>query len=163
MPVDTLPPADDSQPAPRLQLTEKDRQLLTLLQQNAREPTASLARKLGVSRSAVQERIARLESAGVITGYTVRIDHSRVTNTVNCLTMTACTNKSYADVMAALKKMDAVQAVYAVSGDWDFIIHISTDTLQALNANLTQINQIKGVARTSSYIVMETKLDRRLP
>ena len=44
-----------------VQPDRKDRQLLALLQANAREPTASLARKLGVSRSAVQERIARLE------------------------------------------------------------------------------------------------------
>lgn len=155
-------PPDDAGPPPQYRLTDKDKQLLALLQQNAREPTASLARKLGVSRSAVQERINRLETAGVITGYSVRIDQTRLANAVNCFTMTACANKSYVDVMVALRRMEAVQAVYAVSGEWDFIVHIATETLQNLNTHLTQINLIKGVARTSSYIVMETKLDRRL-
>lgn len=69
---------DTQNPGPLFNLTDKDRQLLGLLQANAREPTASLARKLGVSRSAVQERITRLEKAGVITGYSVRIDQDRL-------------------------------------------------------------------------------------
>ena len=44
-----------------------------MLRANAREPTASLARKLGLARSTVQERIARLEREGTIRGYTVRL------------------------------------------------------------------------------------------
>ncbi|TCQ92579.1 Lrp/AsnC family transcriptional regulator [Pseudomonas sp. JUb52] len=144
------------------QLTEKDRQLLALLQANAREPTAALARKLGVSRSAVQERITRLERAGVITGYSVRIDQDRLQQVINCFTMTSCTNKSYTDVMTHLRNMDAVQAVYAVSGESDFIIHLATHTLGELNAELTRINMIKGVAHTASHIVMETKFSRKL-
>ncbi|NWC10610.1 Lrp/AsnC family transcriptional regulator [Pseudomonas agarici] len=153
---------DEQRPTSLFRLTEKDKQLLALLQLHAREPTASLARKLGVSRSAVQERINRLEKAGVITGYSVRINQDKLQQTVNCFTMTSCTNKSYTDVMAALRKMDSVQAVYAVSGESDFIIHVATHTLGELNGELTQINLIKGVAHTSSYIVMETKFNRRL-
>jgi DNA-binding Lrp family transcriptional regulator len=55
-----------------------------------------------------------------------------------------------------------VQAVYAVSGESDFIIHLATSTLSELNAELTRINTIKGVAHTSSHIVMETKFSRKL-
>src|SRR5215468_7022456 len=54
-------------------MREGDTKLIDLLRSNAREPTASLARKLGLARSTVQERIARLEREGTITGYTVRI------------------------------------------------------------------------------------------
>ncbi|TGW07841.1 AsnC family protein, partial [Mesorhizobium sp. M2D.F.Ca.ET.145.01.1.1] len=43
-----------------VELTEKDRQLLALMQKNAREPVASLARQLGVSRTALQEGIQEL-------------------------------------------------------------------------------------------------------
>ncbi|MFS2008659.1 Lrp/AsnC family transcriptional regulator [Azospirillum sp. CT11-132] len=143
-------------------LTDKDKQLLALLQKNAREPTSSLARKIGVSRTALQERIQRLESAGVIEGYSVRINHSKLIYTVNCFTMAVCNNKTYSDVIAQMRTMEAVQAVYAISGDWDFVIHVATETLEKLNAELTRINMIKGVVRTTSCIVMETKFDRRL-
>ena len=54
-------------------LDDLDRQLLTLLQANAREATATLARKLGVARTTVVARIARLEKTGVIGGYGVRL------------------------------------------------------------------------------------------
>ncbi len=48
--------------------------------------------------------------------------------------MTPCTNKRYTDIMTALRKMESVQAVYAVSGEPDFIIHLATHSLSELNA-----------------------------
>ena len=56
-----------------MKLTPADQQLLSLLRENARAPTAELARRLGLSRTTVQSRIERLERQGVITGYTVRV------------------------------------------------------------------------------------------
>jgi DNA-binding Lrp family transcriptional regulator len=53
-------------------LDPTDRRLLALLQADAREPVSSLARKLDLARSTVQERIARLERTHVIAGYTIR-------------------------------------------------------------------------------------------
>lgn len=76
--------------------------------------------------------------------------------------MAVCNNKTYSDVIAQMRTMAAVQAVYAISGDWDFVIHVATETLEKLNTELTRINMIKGVVRTTSCIVMETKFDRRL-
>jgi DNA-binding Lrp family transcriptional regulator len=54
-------------------LDEADRQLLSLLQTNARESTATLARQLGLARTTVVSRIARLEREGVVAGYGVRL------------------------------------------------------------------------------------------
>ena len=54
-------------------LADKDRQLLSLLSENARMATALLARKLGLSRTTVQAKIERLERDGVIAGYGVRL------------------------------------------------------------------------------------------
>src|SRR5512139_2643302 len=56
-----------------LAMRPADNKLIALLRSNAREPTASLARKLGLARSTVQERIARLEREGAIKGYTVKL------------------------------------------------------------------------------------------
>ena len=54
-------------------LDATDRKLIALLQDNARLSTVALAKAVGLSRSAVQERVHRLESAGVIAQYTVRL------------------------------------------------------------------------------------------
>ncbi len=56
-------------------LDDIDRRLLSLLQVNAREPVAELARKLKLARTTVVTRIARLERKGVVAGYGVRLDH----------------------------------------------------------------------------------------
>jgi DNA-binding Lrp family transcriptional regulator len=59
---------------PRLdQLDDLDRNLVALLQANARESVADLARQLGVARTTVIARIARLERTNVIAGYSVRL------------------------------------------------------------------------------------------
>ncbi|MBC7211605.1 MAG: AsnC family transcriptional regulator, partial [Pseudomonas sp.] len=54
-------------------LDEIDRQLIALLQINARESVATLARQLGIARTTVNSRLARLEKSKVITGYGVRL------------------------------------------------------------------------------------------
>ena len=56
-----------------------DEALLSLLREDARMPTAEIARRLQLSRTTVQSRIERLERSGVIAGYTVRIgdEHER--------------------------------------------------------------------------------------
>ena len=57
-----------------MRISPADEQLLSLLREDARAATADIARRLGLSRTTVQNRIARLEQQGVIRGYTVRID-----------------------------------------------------------------------------------------
>ena len=54
-------------------LDETDRRLIARLQENARIPIAALARDVGLSRSAVQERLERLEKSQTIMGYTVQL------------------------------------------------------------------------------------------
>lgn len=57
-------------------IDEIDWQIIAIFQANAREPVVTLARKVGLSRSAVQERLVRLERDKIITGYTVRLGDS---------------------------------------------------------------------------------------
>ncbi|UTF54209.1 Lrp/AsnC family transcriptional regulator [Natronosalvus rutilus] len=56
-------------------LDETDRQLLDLLQENARYKATSLAEEIGVSDNTIHNRMARLEEEGIITGYTTAIDY----------------------------------------------------------------------------------------
>lgn len=143
-----------------MQMTDKDKQLLGLMQKNARESVASLARQLGVSRTALQERITRLETNGIIDGYSVRLGANVNRSPIQCFTFAALNNKNFPDVIKQLKSLTAVQAVHSISGDWDLIIHICTDTLEKLNAEINKINELMGIVRTTSNIVMETKFNR---
>ncbi len=135
-----------------------DNKLLALLRANAREPTASLARKLGLARSTVQERIARLEREGVIKGYTVKM--SDETPGLRAVVMIS-TDPKWADrVSAELKKITDVRSLAAVSGASDLIATVETETTGRLDATLDRIGRLHGVARTVSSIILSEKFSR---
>ena len=86
-------------------IRESDAKLVALLKANAREPTASLARKLGVARSTVQERIARLEREGVVKGYTVRLSDEAATQGLRAVVMISADPKQADRVAIELRKI----------------------------------------------------------
>ena len=135
-----------------------DAKLIALLRANAREPTASLARKLGLARSTVQERIARLEREGTIKGYTVKLSEERTS--LKALVMISTDPKQADRVGAELKKMTEVRSLSAVSGASDLIAQVEAESPARLDAALDRIGRAHGVARTISSIILSEKFAR---
>ena len=135
-----------------------DGKLIALLRANAREPTASLARKLGLARSTVQERIARLEREGTIKGYTVKLSEERTS--LKALVMISTDPKQADRVAAELKKMTEVRSLSAVSGASDLIAQVEAESPARLDAALDRIGRAHGVARTISSIILSEKFAR---
>lgn len=142
-------------------MTPKDRDLLALLRLNAREPVSTLARKLGVSRSTVQDRIRRLEEHGVIAGYTVTLGAEHAAEGVRALVTIAIEAQSTTLVVAALKRMPALDAIHTVSGKYDLVTMVHTASPAEMDKVLDEIGQVEGVVRTESAIILSTRLDRR--
>jgi len=136
-----------------------DVKLIALLRSNAREPTASLARKLGLARSTVQERIARLEREGTIKGYTVKLSED-VTGRLKAVVMISTDPKQADRVSAELKKITEVHSLAAVSGASDLIATVEAENPARLDAALDRIGKLHGVARTVSSIVLSEKFSR---
>jgi DNA-binding Lrp family transcriptional regulator len=139
---------------------DKDTRLLALLRANAREPTASLARKLGLARSTVQERIARLEREGTIKGYTVRLSEAAEAGKLRAIVMIETDPKRADRVSAELKKMPEVRSLAAVAGTFDLVATVETETPARIDALLDRIGRTPGVARTVSSIVLSEKFSR---
>lgn len=144
----------------KINLTTKDKKLLILLQNNARESNASLARKVGVSRATIQERIQRLETAGVIQGYSVQINRQKIQRNVEAIVMLLADNKSYKETFDSLEQMPYVKTIYSHSGEWDWSLFVSAPTLDEFHLCISQVNGLLGVKATVSHIVMKTRLDR---
>jgi DNA-binding Lrp family transcriptional regulator len=140
-------------------MRDSDTQLVALLRANAREPTASLARKLGLARSTVQERIARLERDGVIKGYTIRVADESA-NTLRAVVMISTDPKQADRVSVELKKMPEVRSLAALSGSYDLIAMIETETPARIDVLLDRIGRAPGVARTVSSIILSEKFSR---
>jgi DNA-binding Lrp family transcriptional regulator len=139
---------------------DADTRLLALLRANAREPTASLARKLGLARSTVQERIARLERDGIIKGYTVRMSEEAEARKLRAIVMMNADARAADRVAGELKKMVEVRSLSAVSGAFDMIAVVETDTPSRMDAALDRIGRAHGVAKTVSSIILSEKFSR---
>lgn len=142
---DTLKPMDDT-----------DRELIGLLRDNARLSTVALAAKLRVARATVQNRIARLEKEGTITGYTVRLRPATEAARIRALMSVAVEGNRAMEVMTALRGHPNVQALHSTNGRWDIVAELRADTLEAFDAVLRTIRQIDGIATTETSILLST-------
>jgi DNA-binding Lrp family transcriptional regulator len=141
-------------------IRDTDAKLLDLLRSNAREPAASLARKLGIARSTLQERIARLEREGVIKGYTIKLSDEAATKNLRAVVMIVADARQADRVTAELKKIPEVRSLDAVSGAHDMMAVVEADTAARMDAVLDRIGKANGVARTVSSIVLSEKFSR---
>jgi DNA-binding Lrp family transcriptional regulator len=142
-------------------LTPKDEELIALLRLDARAPISVLARKLGLSRSTVQDRLRRLEQSGVIKGYGVRLAEEAREGGIRAWVMLEVEPRKAQDVVRAITKLPAVETLHTVSGKYDYVALVRTATADDMEKFLDQVGLIGGVTRTESLVILSTKLDRR--
>ena len=143
-----------------LSLDDKDRQLLNLLSADSRTPVTELARKLKLSRSTVNDRIARLQQRGVIQGFTLRYSESFTDSQLHAHVMINSDPKRAAQIVRALQKIPAVTSLHAVNGVYDMIAMVQCASPKALDATLDSIGGLDGIEKTVSSIILSTKFDR---
>ena len=135
-------------------MDEVDRRLLALLRANAREPAASLAKKLKVSRGTVQNRIARLLADRTIRGFTVRTAPETESGRVRAVMCIAIEGEKSAKVIRALSGFAEVEQIHTTNGRWDLVAEIATDTLSGFSRALDEIRLIEGIAATETSILL---------
>jgi DNA-binding Lrp family transcriptional regulator len=143
------------------ELDPTDRHLLSLLQANARESAANLARHLGIARTTVVARIARLERSGVIAGYGVRLGQRMEDNAILAYCGLSVQPKAAPAILRALQRLPEIEEVNSVSGPVDYLVAIRCDTHDRLDRLLDEIGMLDGVNHTTTSIVLARKLDRR--
>lgn len=138
----------------------KDKELIALLRTNSRESTANLARRLGMSRTTITNRIERLEKRGVITGYTVQFSEAYERGQIQAQVMISSDPKYSAKIVRELDKISAIRALHAVNGVYEMLAIISAESTQHLDEVLDQIGNTQGISKTTSSIILSTKFSR---
>lgn len=133
-----------------------DRQLISELRSNARESVATLAKRLGVSRATIQNRMAKLETSGTITGYTVRLRPEADTESIRAWMSLAAEGNIVEDLIAELRGEPAVVELHSTNGRWDIVIELRTESLAAFDTVIRRIGQLEGVARTETSLLLTT-------
>ena len=141
-------------------MDDTDTRLISLLRENARAPTAEIGRRLGLSRTTVQGRIERLERQGVILGYTARISDDVERGAVRAHVMITVGPKNARGVETSLRALPAVRVLHSVSGAFDLLAVVVAPSVAEMDAVIDQIGDLPGVERTTSSIILSTRLDR---
>jgi len=143
------------------ELDQTDRHLLALLQANARESAANLARALGIARTTVVARIARLERMGVVAGYGVRLGRQMEDHSILAFCGLSVQPKAAPTIVRALQRLPEVEELNSVSGPVDYMAVIRCDSHARLDKLLDEIGMLDGVNHTQTSIVLARKIDRR--
>jgi DNA-binding Lrp family transcriptional regulator len=141
-------------------VTDKDRELLALLSEDARMPVATIAKRLGLSRTTVQARIERLERDKVIAGYGVRLSETYLSDLVRAHVMITIAPKALATVTTSLNGVKEVTTLYSVSGTFDLIAIVAAPGIADLDRLIDEVGEIEGVERTMSSIILSTRIAR---
>lgn len=138
-------------------MDDKDRLLLTLLRRDARASTVALARDLGLSRSATQERLARLQASGAIRGFTT-VEGPAAARQSAYLSVTFQPGRRCAEIVPRLKKVPFVSLIHSMTGPIDLMIRVDGDTVADVEQARSAIAAVSGVASVSTAVVLERHL-----
>jgi len=137
-------------------MNDTDRQLLSLLRDNARISVTDLAKILRLSRATVQSRISKLEESGIIVGYTVKLKPASEVHRIRAWTTIAVEGNKAAAVIKALRGEPGVTALHTTNGRWDIAAELRADNLELFDQVLGRIRKIDGIANTETSILLST-------
>ncbi len=134
-----------------------DMKILRYLKNNARLTASAISEEINLSISAVIERIKKLESNGIIKGYTIDIDQEKMGNTMVALMEVSLKHPDYYDEFVKLVNDDCnITSCYYQTGEFDFVLHIVTDSTDGLERVYKLIKGFEGVSRTETHFVLKT-------
>ncbi len=151
-------PEKENYAPPLLQLDEKDRLILRLLQQNAKTTVREIAVKVHLSTTPVHERIKRMEDAGVITQYAALVNHAKVNRglMVICyISLKEHSKKSGAKFIKTINELSEVIECYNISGEFDFMLKVVAESMDAYyDFHVNKLGQLENIGHMQSTFVM---------
>ncbi|MDW3221650.1 MAG: Lrp/AsnC family transcriptional regulator [Paracoccaceae bacterium] len=138
-------------------MDELDRKLVSALRHNARASLSDLALELGLTRTTVRTRLAKLQARGDILGFSVVMKEDVLTDPVRGLMMIAIEGRGTDRIIRQLSGMSEMRRVYSTNGRWDVIVEIGTTTLEDFDRVLTQVRRLDGITASETSLLLSTR------
>jgi len=145
-----------------MQFDETDKKLLQFLQEDAKQTSKELAYKLGLSVTAVYERVRKLENTGVISKYIALLNKHKIAKDFMVLCHVKLTQHKKEYIQQFEREVMDLQEVtecFHVSGDYDYILKICVrDMVDYRHFMLSKLTSLQHIASTqSSFMIAEVK------
>ena len=141
-------------------MDDLDRNIIGLLSADARMSVATLARRLKVARSTIQARLERLETGGIIAGYTLKLGEEARQGRLRASVLLTIEPRAQAAILSRLKSIPEVERVFTTSGRFDLLMQVAAPNTAVLDGVLDQIGGLTGVKSSESLIHLSTRIDR---
>jgi Lrp/AsnC family transcriptional regulator, leucine-responsive regulatory protein len=142
-------------------MDDRDRQILSILQQDARATFAEMGERVGLAPSSVHDRVRKLEQSGVIRAYRAQVDGEAiglfVTAMVSVMPLDA---RQPDDLPERVREFPEVEACHSVAGDENYILKVRARTTSDLEDFLRRLREKAGV-NTRTTIVLSTPFEHR--
>jgi Lrp/AsnC family leucine-responsive transcriptional regulator len=143
-------------------MDDVDRRLVDALRADGRASYTQLGRLVGLSAPSVQERVRRLERRGVILGYHATVDPAAIGQAVTALVgVSQIDSAELSELTEGLSAVTEIEDCFFVAGENAYLLKIRVPDLLALEATVTTLQRVPGVARTRTTIVLSTKWEHR--
>ena len=138
-----------------------DRAILELLQENCKQPLASIGEKVGLSAPSVVERIHKLEEAGVVQGYVALVDARRLGKDVTAfIGLSTQQPDAIGTLEVQISAIPDVLECHHVTGVHTLMVKVKTKNTQTLESLIGKIRSLDGVSRTETMVVLSTHTER---
>jgi len=142
-------------------LDDRDLAIIAALQDDARATYADVGAAVGLSASAVHERVRKLEQLGAIKGYRAVIDPEAIGLFVTALiAATPLDPRQPDDLPARVREFPEVQDCYSVAGEANYVLKVRTKTTGDLEDLIRRLRE-KGGVRTNTTIALSTPFEDR--
>jgi len=134
-----------------------DAKILSCLKDNSRLNASLIGERINMSVSAVIERIRKMEQAGIIKQYTVVLDHHQIGKDTCAFISVSLEHPKYNESFAHhVKSHVQIVECHYITGDYDFLLKVVTNSTQSLENVLNDIKGIAGVSHTRTSVVLST-------
>jgi DNA-binding Lrp family transcriptional regulator len=138
-----------------------DSRLIATMRANPRVGLLEVARQLGVARGTVQARLAKLESAGVITGHGPEIDPHALGYSISAFVLIELAQGRLGEAVEVMEAMPEVLEADGVSGPQDLICRVVARDTEHLQELVNELLQTPAIRRCTSYIVLSRQVPPR--
>lgn len=144
-------------------LEPTDRAILRELAADGRCSFTDLAERVGLSVSAVHQRVRRLEQRGVVRGYAARLDGDEIGLPLTAfISLTPIDPAAPDDYPKRVEHLPQIEACYSVAGDASYVLRVRVASPTALEELLRQIREVANVS-TRTTVVLSTPYEDRPP
>lgn len=139
-----------------------DRQILSILQQDARTPYSEIARQLIVSGGTIHQRMEKMKALGIVEGSKIKLNLQKLGYDVTVfLGIHLNSSKALSNVIENLKNMHEVVETYYTTGDYALLIKVQTKSIQDFHHFLAnKLQSIDAIQSTESFISLDQPIGR---